>query len=130
MNKLIKNGFTLIDTLLSLAIVSIVSLLSFTYLQTCASLINYSEDLQEQMGILQIREILMVSSDIQLKDNEISYLYNNKKYKLLYEKHRIVKKEGYEILIENIENAKFIEEKDDIYLEYKKNKKSYKVQIM
>ena len=130
MNKLIKNGFTLIDTLLSLAIVSIVSLLSFTYLQTCASLINYSEDLQEQMGILQIREILMVSSDIQLKDNEISYLYNNKKYKLLYEKHRIVKKEGYEILIENIENAKFIEEKDDIYLEYKKNKKSYKIQIM
>ena len=46
-----------------------------------------------------------------------------------FDRNHLVKRDGYEILMENIEYAEFFEEDEKIYLRYQKDKKTFSVQI-
>ncbi len=127
--KSIPNGFTMIEALIALFITLIVSFCAVIYLRTCVIFINYRPNHQDQFAILQLRQIVAVSKDKEVKEKALYMIYEHDQIRIEFDRNRLVKRDGYEILIENIEYAEFIEEDEKIYLRYQKDKKTYSVQI-
>lgn len=129
MKKSIKNGFTMIDTLLSLLVFSIVTLCMLVFLQTCLKMLNMDMLQQEQMAVIQLREILSLSKDIEVQSHELTMNYKHESIWIGQDKDRLVKKEGYEILMEGVKNVAFYQQDEEIFLSYSKADKEYNVQI-
>lgn len=129
MKKSIKNGFTMIDALLSLLVFSIVTLCMIVFLQTCLKILNMDMLQQEQMAVIQLREILSLSKNIEVEQNELTMNYKHESIWIGQDKNRLVKKEGYEILMEGVDHVAFFKEEKEIYLSYTKANKEYNVQI-
>lgn len=129
MKRSIKNGFTMIDALLSLLVFSIVTLCILVFLQTCLKMLNMDMLQQEQMAVIQLREILSVSKDIEVQSHELTMNYKHESIWIGQDKDRLVKKEGYEILMEGVKNVAFYQQDEEIFLSYSKADKEYNVQI-
>lgn len=127
--KSIPNGFTMIEALIALFISLIVSFCAVIYLRTCVLFINYRPNHQDQFAILQLRQIAAVSKDREVKERTLYMIYEHEEIRIEFDRNRLVKREGYEILMENIEYAEFFEEDEKIYLRYQKDKKTFSVQI-
>ena len=129
MKRSIKNGFTMIDALLSLLVFSIVTLCILVFLQTCLKMLNMDMLQQEQMAVIQLREILSLSKDIEVQSHELTMNYKHESIWIGQDKDRLVKKEGYEILMEGVKNVAFYKRDEEIFLSYSKAEKEYNVQI-
>lgn len=84
---------------------------------------------QEQMAVIQLREILSLSKNIEVEQNKLTMNYKHESIWIGQDKNRLVKKEGYEILMEGVDYVAFFKEKEEIYLSYTKANKEYNVQI-
>ena len=129
MKRSIKNGFTMIDALLSLLVFSIVTLCMLVFLQTCLKMLNMDMLQQEQMAVIQLREILSLSKVIEVQSHELTMNYKHESIWIGQDKDRLVKKEGYEILMEGVKNVAFYQQEEEIFLSYSKAEKEYNVQI-
>lgn len=129
MKRSIKNGFTMIDALLSLLVFSIVTLCMLVFLQTSLKMLNMDMLQQEQMAVIQLREILSLSKDIEVQSHELTMNYKHESIWIGQDKDRLVKKEGYEILMEGVKNVSFYKRDEEIFLSYSKAEKEYNVQI-
>lgn len=127
--KSIPNGFTMIEALIALFISLIVSFCAVIYLRTCVLFINYRPNHQDQFAILQLRQIAAVSKDREVKERTLYMIYEHEEIRIEFDRNRLVKRDGYEILMENIKYAEFFEEDEKIYLRYQKDKKTFSVQI-
>lgn len=127
--KSIPNGFTMIEALIALFISLIVSFCAVIYLRTCVLFINYRPNHQDQFAILQLRQIAAVSKDREVKERTLYMIYEHEEIRIEFDRNRLVKRDGYEILMENIEYAEFFKEDEKIYLRYQKEKKTFSVQI-
>ena len=129
MKRSIKNGFTMIDALLSLLVFSIVTLCMLVFLQTSLKMLNMDMLQQEQMAVIQLREILSLSKAIDVQSHELTMNYKHESIWIGQDKDRLVKKEGYEILMERVKNVAFYKRDEEIFLSYSKAEKEYNVQI-
>lgn len=129
MKRSIKNGFTMIDALLSLLVFSIVTLCMLVFLQTSLKMLNMDMLQQEQMAVIQLREILSLSKAIEVQSHELMMNYKHESIWIGQDKDRLVKKEGYEILMEGVKNVAFYQQEEEIFLSYSKAEKEYNVQI-
>ena len=129
MKRSIKNGFTMIDALLSLLVFSIVTLCMLVFLQTSLKMLNMAMLQQEQMAVIQLREILSLSKAIDVQSHELTMNYKHESIWIGQDKDRLVKKEGYEILMEGVKNVAFYKRDEEIFLSYSKAEKEYNVQI-
>ena len=128
-----KNGFILTDALFGLFVMilcaGVLSFCAVIYLRTCVLFINYRPNHQDQFAILQLRQIAAVSKDREVKERTLYMIYEHEEIRIEFDRNRLVKRDGYEILMENIEYAEFFEEDEKIYLRYQKDKKTFSVQI-
>lgn len=129
MKRSIKNGFTMIDALLSLLVFSIVTLCMLVFLQTSLKMLSMDMLQQEQMAVIQLREILSLSKAIEVQSHELTMNYKHESIWIGQDKDRLVKKEGYEILMEGVKNVAFYKRDEEIFLSYSKAEKEYNVQI-
>ena len=129
MKRSIKNGFTLIEALLGLLISSIVCVLCVLFLQTAAYIIRFEPLHQEQMAILQLRQILACSRDIQVDAAKLTMIYRHDEIRIEQDKNRLVKRDGYEILMAGVDQIHFEEENKDIFIYWTKQGHHYKIQI-
>ena len=129
MKRSIKNGFTMIDALLSLLVFSIVTLCMLVFLQTSLKMLNMNMLQQEQMAVIKLREILSLSKAIEVQSHELTMNYKHESIWIGQDKDRLVKKEGYEILMEGVKNVAFYKRDEEIFLSYSKAEKEYNVQI-
>lgn len=128
--KSIPNGFTMIEALIALFISLIVSFCAVVYLRTCVLFINYRPNHQDQFAILQLRQIAAVSKNREVREKSLYMIYEHEEIRIEFDRNRLVKRDGYEILMENIDNAEFVEEDEKVYLRYQKGQKKYAVQIV
>lgn len=124
------NGFTLIDSLLGLCVSMIVAFLALLLILTCHRLVNLPSVQQDQFAILQMRQLAMLASDNHTKNGYWICTLNHEEYMIGYDRHRLVKEKGYEILMEFVDQAEFYEKEHKIFLKYEKNKKTYTFQII
>ncbi len=119
----------MIETLLSLFGSILISSLVVLYLQLILSFSQIRQDQQDQFAILQLRQYLALSHSIQVDSTSISYIYNYGEFTISQDKNRLVKRDGYEIIMENIDDVTFFKKEDKVYISYTKNKKEYTFQI-
>lgn len=127
-SKPIANGFTLSEMLLSLLLGLLIS--SFLAWQGKAMLqaLALQGDDQEQFSVLQIRELVSLSQNAHVQNGKLYLTYQGKEEILEQDKNRLVKKPGYEIFLEDIEEVHF-EQNQIIELVWTKKAKSKRFQV-
>ncbi|WP_308586421.1 competence type IV pilus minor pilin ComGF [uncultured Holdemanella sp.] len=129
MKKSKRNGFTLIEALLALFITSLVSLLSCIMIECALNFAHMDIDTQNQFAILQLRRELAQSNQVKVSENCLEYILNHEKRMLYFDKQRIVKSPGYEIYMEQIEDAYFYKKDNGYYVWFKKKNKVYTFEL-
>lgn len=104
------NGFTLSETLLALFAASLITLLCASMMQTLLKIRTLPVQTQEQLAILQIREIAASSVEGRVQDGKLILSSGHDSVTLEFHNNRIVKRPGYQILLENAEHAFFEQE--------------------
>ena len=94
MKRLRRNGFTLIEALLALFITGLVSLLGCMLVSCALHFAHMDMDTQNQFAILQLRRELSVASEVKVENEQLEYIRNHEKFRLYFDKHRIVKSPG------------------------------------
>lgn len=129
MLRLKRNGFTMIEALFGLLTTGIVAFLCMTLMQCYVTFIRLDLNKQNQFAILQIRQVLSVAESVKVENNQLSYILNHEEFEFYFDRNRLVTSPGYEIWMENIEDAYFTSEEDEIYLFYRQDHKTYKFEI-
>ena len=84
--------------------------------------------LQNQYAILQLRQLCAIA-DCQVENQELKLSLNQENYVVHFDRNRLVKESGYEILMEGIDDAYFEEQKGSIYLVYAYKTEKYHFEI-
>jgi type II secretory pathway pseudopilin PulG len=114
-----KNGYTLIQTLLCLLCAALVCSLIcrlFSTLSKSGSAIS-EVSVQQELALMQLQEIVLLSNGYSVENGSLILSGREKEEKIVFEKNRLVKTPGYQILAEQIQDAKFTETDDGLYLE-------------
>ena len=124
-----RNGFTMMEALLSLMITSIILMCFVIFAQTCLKMTQFDAMHQEQMAIIQLRQILALSKDIEVRSDCLEMIYRHEKISIVQDKNRLIKKNGYEILMENINHVSFQEIENEIFMEWEKEGQTFFMQV-
>lgn len=110
------SGFTLIETLFSLMIASIVLTLCFTGMSLLHQLKPFETPATDkEIMFKQLQSELMMATDISTNHEQLRYYKAGQWFTLLQDQNRLVKKDGYEIYLYDIDQLYF-EISDYIFL--------------
>ncbi|EOS60701.1 prepilin-type N-terminal cleavage/methylation domain-containing protein [Firmicutes bacterium M10-2] len=112
-----KNGFTMIEVLLALMITTICMGIGMAYLQTAQKLLTNHDSVQRDLMILQLRYFLASSSSIDTFDDHLEVVVRHEQFTIEKDKDRLIKRGGYEILEENVDDVRFFEHEEGIFME-------------
>ncbi len=84
---------------------------------------SYDEDIY--IAAKQVSQYLLGSYYIDAQNGYHYLSYDQKEMYLVYDRHRLVKKEGYEIILNNIDSLDFDIKNDMAYMKVKRKEKSY-----
>lgn len=129
MPKSKRNGFTMIEALFGLFTTGIVAFLCMILMQCYLMFIHLDLSKQNQFAILQLRQVLSVAESKKVDNANLTCILNHEEYEFYFDRNRLVASPGYEIWMENIDEARFSKEDDEIYLYFKQDKKIYKFEI-
>lgn len=119
-----NKGFTLLETLIAVYIISITMLLLTSSLGILKQ-VNKDERLSDDaIAIHQLRLLLVASKNIEIMENELSFEINSEIFYLQFDRNRLVKRKGYEIYLEFVDELHFYEEGECQGIEWKRNKKA------
>lgn len=128
-NKPIKNGFTLVEVLIAMILAAIIASICMLQAGVLVKGVQVKPDHQEQFAILQIRELVSLSAHAFVRDRNLVLVENGEEEVLELDQNRLVKRPGYEILMENIEDVYFEQKEQKLYLVFTKNKRTKTFQI-
>ena len=123
-----RNGFTLIEALLSLHVSLLVSMLAFVLILSVYHMYTSRQTIQIEVAILQLRQRCALAT-CHVQEGILIIDMNHETYQIGYDKHRLVKQPGYEIWMENIDGATFQKQEKGIYLtiDQQGNKQNYQI---
>lgn len=117
-----KSGFTLIECLVSLSVVSFCILMIAPCIKVITR-VNLDDRISDDaLAIKQLRLLFVQLEDIEVDGDGLHFIYRDQEGELIYDKGRIVKTPGYEIFMENIKEGRFYEEGGEIWLAWTRNK--------
>ena len=115
----------LIKTLLSLFIVcSFLPLSSLAFRYTSEIEFDYSE-INDEIALYQLREILLISYDMYISSDQLSFIYQNKDFRLSLVNNKLLLQPGTQIFLDEVDNLYFDNIDNNIYIFYEKNNKTY-----
>lgn len=117
-------GFTLIELLCSLMIISLSILLLTSALTLLPHCIVSEETIQDEIALAQLRHMVLLGEDITVSFNILEMRYLNHPVIIHQDRQRLVKEDGYEILMQNIQSIEFTQEGKCFYLTYEKLQQS------
>ena len=119
----------MIEALLAMAATMMISTLFLVMVQVQRHLVSLELIKQDQLAILQLRQVVALADTYELDQDILQIQYNHQIYTIGFDRNRLVKRDGYEIFIEGIEAAGFYEKDEELYLFYTKRNKEYTYQI-
>lgn len=114
-------GFTLIEVLLACSILSSSVIFIVPIMKSVSTLMKDNRFSDDKIQIHQIRLILACSKNIIVSTNCITCDYLDENIELKFHHNRVVKTPGYEILLENLDQAYFSENNNYIYLHWRRD---------
>lgn len=120
-----QNGYTLIETLLAMMIIMMMSILFIPMMNSIQKMYHHPRLSDDLNMIHQLRMELCIHDHIttngfQLFTDENIYEYHSS---------RLIKRPGYVIYLQDIDDASFYEKNDHIYLQYQRQQQTYKVYL-
>ena len=119
--KVTNKGTTLIEMLISLFIIGITVSLLAGCLTLFRRIEKFDYPLEEEIAFYQLRQILSISSDIQIEPEKLTFLYKGETAYLIIENERLIRKEGYVIYLDNLKWGQFEKQLNCIYLHYERD---------
>lgn len=114
-------GFTLAEFLLATLIATMFVPVTVYSLKIAEPMLHFEENIQDEIGISQIRNLGLLSYDMQLVDNKVMFRMQNKDVTLSFLNNKIILQPGTQIFLSDIDEAVFLAENEIIYLEYKRD---------
>ncbi len=116
-----NNGFTLIEALISILIMSSIIFLLFNFLLLLKSNINYDKNRSSYTtSIIHIKEDFLESKEYEIKKGNLFLnKYNNEEVSYIFDNNRLIRKvnnKGYEIMLSDVKEVSFQKENNIIYL--------------
>lgn len=117
-----RKGFTLIESLFSLFILSL-SISLLTMVLPCLLVMEkYHVTIEDEIALYQLRKLILYASDITFTEEELNFYYMEDFVSLSLEKGRVVRKKGYVIYMDGLTDSYFSKKKGCLFLNYEKNK--------
>ena len=93
---------------------SLVSKISFQY-----------DEINDEIALNDLRNILLLGYDIELSDTEINFIYKNDEYNLSLTNNRLVLSPGYQMFLNDVDDLRFEEKNNCVYVLYQRGNKEY-----
>lgn len=85
---------------------------------------GYSE-INDEIALMQLREILLIAYDMHISNNEIDFIYKNKDFKLSLVNEKLLLQPGTQIFLNDVDYISFNIRDGCIYLEYERDNETY-----
>lgn len=120
-----RHGYTLIETMLAIMIIMTTTLLMVPMMKTIQTMYYHPRQSDDLNMIHQLRMDLCIQNHVSVTGMQ---LYDDEGY-YEYHQHRLVKRPGYVIYLQDIDSASFYESHGHIYLRYVRNQQDYEVYL-
>ncbi len=124
------NGFTMAEALLGLLICSICALILSMEAVALRSMIASSPPLQEEFAVLQLRELATLASSVEVEDGVLILDQGRKEERIEQDGKRLVKRPGYEIMLEPVKRAFFVQQANEVILVFQTGSKEERVSVV
>ena len=125
MRRMSCKGYILKDFLLGI----IVFMMLFPVVLKSAEIVSgvnfVDAQLGDELSILQLRRKMIISENIVINGNSISFIIGDTEFTLKYEEHRLYLTPGYQLFLNDIDGLRFKNMYGRIFIEYEKNNKRY-----
>ena len=117
-------GFILKDYLLSLLIMIGFLPIIVGSLKISSNYLINDSDIQNELSIMQLREKLIIASDIEIDNNQLNYRIGDDFYELKFNKGRLYLTPGYQLFLDEVESCCFDIENNTLMIKYVKQNKN------
>ena len=100
-----------------------------TALRILSSFAMYDPSIGDMLSMEKLKRELILAYDIDLVSNKLTFKIGEDDHVLMYDGSRLYLTPGYQLFLDDVESLCFIKEDDDIYLEYLKAQKEFKVRL-
>ena len=125
MRRMSCKGYILKDFLLGI----IVFMMLFPVVVKSAEIVSglnfVDAQLGDELSILQLRRKMIISENIVINGNSISFIIGDTEFTSKYEEHRLYLTPGYQLFLNDIDGLRFKNMDGMIFIEYEKNNKRY-----
>ena len=125
MRRMSCKGYILKDFLLGI----IVFMMLFPVVVKSAEIVSglnfVDAQLGDELSILQLIRKMIISENIVINGNSISFIIGDTEFTLKYEEHRLYLTPGYQLFLNDIDGLRFKNMDGMIFIEYEKNNKRY-----
>lgn len=115
-------GFTLVETLIAFSCVMLSILMVAPLISSVSKMWKQNYQSEDRIAIYQLRILLAQSKDVRLQNQQLSFIYRKQETILEWHKDRLVKRDGYIIYLQDIDDGFFIQEDGCIYAQWTRNK--------
>lgn len=120
-----NRGFISIRYLIALCIaMSILPIVVFVMMQSTNFYFDYSI-VNDEMALLQLRRIMLLSYDVNNYGDSLSFLYKNKDYELELINNRLILSPGYQMFLDEVDDLYFDEDGNVLNIYYEKKGKRF-----
>ena len=84
------------------------------------------QDIQDEIACIQLTRILSIASNIEINNDEVSFISNNKTWNIKNINGNLVLQPGTQFILIDIENVSFQKESAVLYISYKRGDKEYR----
>ena len=120
-----RAGFVLSDFLAALCVVVLMVPLMTMCLGVLKGSLVFDERLQDEIALLQLRKILLISYDIEVSPQVLSFRYQARDMRLSLVNRRLIIQPGTQIFLSEIDGASFLEKDGMIEVIYSRGEQEY-----
>ncbi len=120
-----SHGFALGDVLMTI-LISVMLLPAVTAcLWILPQLTAFDESIQDEIALQQLRRILMLSYDLECRNDTLYFQYQGRDCQLVLRNHRMILQPGTQIFLNDIDALSFGMEQEVIYVYYQRGNETY-----
>ena len=90
-----------------------------------SSSFRFHEEIQDLIGLQQLRRILLISYDMEVSSSHISFEYQGEKREIRFVNRWLLVQPGTLIILSDVDGGRFFEAGDCIYVSYERNGNAY-----
>lgn len=121
-------GFIKQSAIILIITINIFLPLIYTSLKLCMHIEQHYE-IQDEIGILQLQQYLAIAYNLEIENNELTFMVNDEKHVLKQTNNNLMMKPGTLFVMHDVDQVGFYFENGMVVLKYSRDNKSYEKTI-